>query len=75
MGAASIQQTIFRAWYIDLASLYMRSKNNNVYLLICVDSFSKYIEATPLPNITAHTVANAFFTNIICKYGCCLKVG
>ena len=75
MGAASIQQTIFRAWYIDLASPYMRSKNNNVYLLICVDSFSKYIEATPLPNITAHTVANAFFTNIICKYGCCLKVG
>ena len=45
-----------------------------MYLLICVDSFSKYIGAIPLPNIAALTVANAFFTNIMCKYGCCIEV-
>ena len=74
LGTASILQTIFRAWYIDLAGSYVRSKNNNMYLLICVNSFSKNIAAIPLPNITVHTIANAFFTNIICKYGCCLEV-
>ena len=44
------------------------------YILTCIDRTTKWLEATPLVDITAVTVAQAFFENWICKFGVPLYV-
>ena len=39
------------------------------YLLICVDCFTKWPEAIPLANITSETVAQAFLSGWISRFG------
>ena len=39
------------------------------YLLICVDCFTRWPEAIPLVDIRAETVANAFFSGWIARFG------
>ena len=41
----------------------------NLYVLVMVDCFSRWTEACPLPDKTAISVADAFFSNIVCRFG------
>lgn len=43
--------------------------SGNRYVLVFVDSFTKYVELIPLINIRAATVARAFLHRIICRHG------
>ena len=36
---------------------------------VMVDCFSRWTEACPLPDKTAHSVADAFFTQAVCRFG------
>ena len=54
---------------VDITEPHVVSKNGNKYILVFVDLFSKYIVAKAIPNMTAETVANVFFQEIICRYG------
>ena len=38
-------------------------------MLVMVDCFSWWTEACPLPDKTAISVADAFFSNIVCRFG------
>lgn len=43
--------------------------SGNRYLLVIVDCFTKWVEAVPIKNIRARTVAEVFFDQIISRHG------
>ena len=54
---------------MDLLDLSITSAKGNRYVLVMVDCFSRWTEACPLPDKTAISVADAFFSNIVCRFG------
>lgn len=58
----------FQKVHIDLVGPLTLS-NGFKYVLTCIDRFSRWPEAIPLPNIEAKTVAHAFLQNWISRYG------
>ncbi|GFV82692.1 retrovirus-related Pol polyprotein from transposon opus [Trichonephila clavipes] len=39
------------------------------YCLTCIDRFSRWMEAIPIPEITAEIVVRAFYEKWICRFG------
>ena len=54
---------------MDLLDMSITSAKGNRYVLVMVDCFSRWTEACPLPDKTAISVADAFFNNIVCRFG------
>jgi len=54
---------------IDLMGPFPESEAGNKYVLVIVDSFSKWMEAYPLPNIEAKTVAERFVLEFVSRFG------
>ncbi len=52
---------------IDLLQL-QRSSQNSVYILVCVDHFTRFVVLAPLPNKSGVTVAHAIVSHLICHY-------
>ena len=54
---------------MNLLDMSITSAKGNRYVLVMVDCFSRWTEACPLPDKTAISVADAFFSNIVCRFG------
>lgn len=54
---------------VDITGPHIQSKSNARYILTAVCHFSRMCFLIPLPNQTALTVAKAFVSEIVCKYG------
>ena len=52
---------------IDVLKLPLTEKGNQ-YLLVCVDSFSRYTILVPLKDKSAKSVARALIDDVICRY-------
>ena len=64
--------TVGRRWErvsMDLLDMSITSAKGNSYVLVMVDCFSRWTEACPLPDKTAISVADALFSNIVCRFG------
>jgi len=48
--------------------------SGNKYLLVVVDCFTKWVEAFPLKNIRARTVAETFLNQVVSRHGVPLEV-
>ena len=59
----------FRIWAIDLALGLGRGRNGATLAVVAIDPFSKYILIDPLLNKSASTLADWFYTNVICEFG------
>ncbi|ROT77966.1 hypothetical protein C7M84_003340 [Penaeus vannamei] len=54
---------------MDILSGFTPTENRNRYLLVMIDSFSRYTELAPIPDKSAQTVARAFLSHVICRHG------
>ena len=53
---------------MDLLDMSVTTTRGNKYVLVMVDCFSRWTEACPLPDKTAHSVADAFFNQVVCRF-------
>ena len=53
---------------MDLLNMSVTTARGNRYVLVMVDCFSRWTEACPLPDKTAHSVADAFFNQVVCRF-------
>lgn len=56
-------------WHFDILILPV-SSDGYKYLLLFVESLTRFPEAFVLKNQTAETVADVLYDQIICRYGC-----
>ena len=54
---------------MDLLDMSVTTTKGNRYVLVMVDCFSRWTEACPLLDKTAQSVADAFFSQIVCRFG------
>ena len=54
---------------IDIVGPFPETPRGNKYALVAIDCFTKFLEAFPLPNMEAVTVADALVTGFFTKYG------
>jgi hypothetical protein len=60
---------MFHRWGIDHAVELPTSSNGNKHCLLCVDYYSKWIEAIPVKDLSAETTLQAFLLHVIARYG------
>jgi hypothetical protein len=65
---------LFYRWGVDLAGPFAKSRDGNLYVMICIEHFSKQIELVPLPAKEARYTAAAFLSAVVGRYGACAEV-
>lgn len=61
-------------WQIDLAGPFQKTARGSAYLMITVESFSKLVVLTPIPNKEAATITYAFHHRVLTTFGACAVV-
>lgn len=59
---------------MDIIGPLPETKNKNSYILVITDYFTKFVEAFPMRDQTAQTVADIVATEWICRYGVPLSI-
>jgi len=54
---------------LQILDLFPSSVTRNKYLLVIVDCFTKWVEAFPLKNARASTIAEVFVNQVVSKHG------
>ena len=54
---------------LDLLGPVPMSNNGNCYILVLVDCFTRWVEAFPIPDQCAETVAHKMVCDFICRFG------
>ena len=65
---------LFYRWGVDLAGPLPKSEQGNVYVMVCVEHFSKTMVLCPLPNKEPASTAAAFLAHVLSRYGSCAEV-
>ncbi len=59
----------FERWHMDILGPLTKTDKDEKYILLCVDSFTRFVEGFPLKSQEATEVANVLYKDIICRYG------
>ena len=59
---------------IDITGPHPKSRRGHVYILTIMDNFTKFVEAVPLANQEATSVARALVETVIVRYGAPLQI-
>ena len=74
------EQQLFHAGYalewvhIDIMGPLVETQKGNKYILVIVDQFTKWVEAFPLKNQLAETVAGVVVREFVARFGCPLEI-
>ena len=60
--------------HIDILGPFPKSDKSNVYILMLVDQFTKWLECFPIPDQNATTIAKTVVEHFISKFGCPLQI-
>ena len=64
----------FERWHVDFLGPLNQSQGGHKYILLFVDSFSRWCEAFPVKSADAATTASVLYSEIICRYGAPAKL-
>ena len=64
----------YERWYIDLTGPNPKSGRGNIWILTCLDGWSKWVEALPLRNEEAKTVAKVLVEQVFNRFGAPLSI-
>lgn len=64
-----ISKRPFERLVVDLVGPLQKTNAGHQYICVCIDHFTKWVEAFPIQNKTADDVANVLYNNIICRFG------
>ena len=56
-------------WTMDVLDPLLMTARGNQYILVMSDHFTKWVEAVPMPNQRAETVAKAFVNEVVTRHG------
>ena len=59
----------FEKCYVDLVGPLQETNRGNRYILTFEDSFTRWVEAIPIPNKESQTVSRALFQEVLSRYG------
>jgi hypothetical protein len=60
---------LFYRWGVDLCGPFPWTPDKNLYVMVCIEHFSKHLVLVPLPGKDARFTAAAFLTHVLSKYG------
>nr|GEV18669.1 hypothetical protein [Tanacetum cinerariifolium] len=59
----------FYQWGIDIVEPFPEASGRVKFLVVAIDYFMKWVEATPLETITGKNILRFVWTNIVCRFG------
>ena len=65
---------VFERLHIDLIGPLPKTTAGHEHILVCVDSFSRWVEAFPLHDQTAPSIARVLHDEIFCRYGAPISI-
>ena len=60
--------------HLDILGLFPKNYSGNVYILMLVDQFTKWLDCYPLPDQNAEMIAKAMVEGFIARFGCPLQI-
>ena len=72
VGTFTTPSARFEHVHVDI--IEMPISEGNRYCVTCVDRYTRWPEAFPIPNMQAETVARAFYEGWICRFGTPLRI-
>jgi hypothetical protein len=60
-------------WSCDLARELPHTSKSNVYIMIMIEHFSKWVELVALLNKSSHITSQAFLQQVLSRFGACAE--
>jgi hypothetical protein len=64
---------MFYRWSCDLAGKLPQTSKGNVYIMIMIEHFSKWVELVALPDKSSHITNQAFLQQVLSRFGVCVE--
>jgi len=64
---------MFYCWSCDLAGELPQTSRGNVYIMIMIGHFSKWVELVALPDKSSHSTNQAFLQQVLSRFGACAE--